>query len=416
MNTYQNKEAKKYLVGMAVCSFMAILVFIFVMCILTERWKAAENRAVLSMLEAVYEQYPEADLSQFVQALNSAAAFQDGDVEQTAIKEELAKYGIDNSIYYIKEMQSAHRLAICAGMGLFLIAQMLIISIFLFYLKRRQRELFLLENYMERISQGDYNLDLSDNSEDELSSLKNQLYKLTIMLKEQARIAGNQKTALAESVSDISHQLKTPLTSAQILLDNINDNPDMNEEIKRKFIKEISNQVNGMRWMIVSMLKLSRLDAGVVEFERKKISLDKLIREAVDNLEVIAELKEVQVEYCAKEKEIMIVGDYNWNREALQNILKNAIEHSDNNESVFINVHQNDVYTSITVTNKGKELTPKQQKQIFERYYSEGKFDENSIGIGLPLAKAILERQGGYITVESKNGKNSFIIKYILSP
>ena len=255
MNTYQNKEAKKYLVGMAVCSFMAILVFVLVMCILTERWKTAENRAILSMLEAVYEQYPEADLAQFIQALNNAtindavlnngtssndasnnaavndSVGQDDDKEQTVIKEELAKYGIDNSIYYIKEMQSAHRLAIYAGMGLFLIAEILIVSIFVFYLKKRQRELFLLENYMERISDGDYNLDLSDNSEDELSSLKNHLYKLTIMLKEQARIAGDRKAALAESVSDISHQLKTPLTSAQILLDNINDNPDMNENI-----------------------------------------------------------------------------------------------------------------------------------------------------------------------------------------
>ncbi len=414
MNTYQNKQAKKYIVAMAISSCVVMLSFIVMMSLFDSWWKKRENEAVLYMLESVAEQYPQVDLAELVQALNYDKEISDR--KQADLKAELEKYGIDNSVYYMKEMQSAHRLAIFAGVGLFLMVEIILITIFVLYLKKRQKELFYLENYMDRISDGDYNLDLSDNSEDELSSLKNHMYKLTIMLKEQARIAGNRKVALAESVSDISHQLKTPLTSAQILLDNIMDNPDMDKITKDKFIKEIAKQVTGMRWMIIAMLKLSRLDAGVVNFERVEISLDKMICQAIENLEVMAELKGVTVKYESKDKAIFIVGDFNWNREALQNILKNAIEYSESGESVWIQLQQNDVYTSITVTNKGEPLTQKQQQQIFERYYSEGKFEENSIGIGLPLAKAILEKQGAYLSVLSKNGYNSFIIKYILSP
>lgn len=414
MNTYQNKEAKKYIAAMAIGSCIIMIGFIIMMSFFDSWWKKRENQAVLSMLEVVVEQYPQADLAELVRALNYNKEV--SDKEQADLKAELEKYGIDNSIYYMKEMQSAHRLAILAGVGLFLMIGFILILIFVLYLKKRQRELFYLENYMDRISDGDYNLDLSDNSEDELSSLKNHMYKLTIMLKEQARIAGDRKVALAESVSDISHQLKTPLTSAQILLDNIMENPDMDKVTKDKFIKEIGKQVTGMRWMIIAMLKLSRLDAGVVNFERAEIVLDQMICQAIENLEIMAELKEVTVKYKSPDKAIVMIGDYNWNREALQNILKNAIEHSESGESVEIQLQQNDVYTSITVTNKGEPLTQKQQQQIFERYYSEGKFEENSIGIGLPLAKAILEKQGAYLSVLSKNGCNSFIIKYILSP
>lgn len=411
MNTFQNKEAKKYLILMAVFSCLALVVFAVSMAFLETYYKKTENQAVFAMLAAVQEKYPEADLAKLVEALNNERDWNER--ERQALKEELSRYGIDDSVCFIREMKSAHRLAAAVGAVFFVIVEIVLVSLFVRYLIRRKKNIRLLEDYTERIFRGDYALELSDNSEDELSSLKNQLYKLMILLKEQAELARNQKKALAESVSDISHQLKTPLTSTQILLDNISDHPDMDEKIRRKFIKEISNQINGMSWMIVSMLKLSRLDAGVVEFAQEEISVNQMLCEAAENLEVIAELRQTEIEYPAEEKEMKITGDYKWNREAVQNILKNAIEHSPAGETVRIDLQQNDVYTAITITNKGKALTKEQQKQIFERYYSEAKFDENNFGIGLSLAKAVLERQGGYLSVESEEGRTSFTLKYI---
>ena len=251
-------------------------------------------------------------------------------------------------------------------------------------------------------------------------------------MKEQADSARIKKVMLAQSVSDISHQLKTPLTSTQVLLDNLNDNPDMDYATRKKFIYEALNQVNGMSWMIVTMLKLSRIDAGVVEFNNENISINKIVEEAVGNLEVIAEIKAVSIDIYVhnpntdnihkgsdnkdnklNKSDIHIKGDYNWNREALQNIIKNAIEHSNDKGTVKINITDNAVYTAVYITNRGDKLSDQRQKQIFERYYSEAKYEDNSMGIGLPLAKAVIEKQGGYISVESDDEETVFIVKYI---
>ena len=312
------------------------------------------------------------------------------------------------------------------------VMSVLFIICFYIYLRRRKNAIVQLQDYMDKISRGNYELEINDNSEDELSSLKNSLYKIMVYMKEQADSARIKKVMLAQSVSDISHQLKTPLTSTQILLDNLNDNPDMEYDTRKKFIYEALNQVNGMSWMIVTMLKLSRIDAGVVEFNNENISINKIVEEAVGNLEVIAEIKAVSIDIYVhnsntdnihkgsdnkenklNKSDIYINGDYNWNREALQNIIKNAIEHSRHKGTVKINITDNDVYTAVYITNRGDKLSDQRQKQIFERYYSEAKYEDNSMGIGLPLAKAVIEKQGGYISVESDDEKTTFIVKYI---
>jgi signal transduction histidine kinase len=171
-----------------------------------------------------------------------------------------------------------------------------------------------------------------------------------------------------------------------------------------------------MNWLIISMLKLSKLDAGVVKLEEKEFSLAPVIREALKNLEVLAELKGVEIS-CEllkqREKEITLYGDEAWNREAIQNVLKNAIEHSKENTPVTIRVEDNSVYTAVTITNEGKPISKEMQKQIFSRHYSAADAGENNMGIGLPLAKAILEKQNGYLTVESTQEKTSFILKYL---
>jgi len=267
---------------------------------------------------------------------------------------------------------------------------------------------------MDCVVNGVYDLQLADNSEDELSNLQNQMYKVTIMLRERAKQYKAQKVSLAESVEDISHQLKTPLTSTTILLDNLLDNPDMPLPLREKFTKEAARQVQGMNWMILSMLKLSRLDAGVVEMKQETIFLWQLIEEVVHNLEVLAEVKQINLHFCNKEhfRHCTIQGDYKWNREAVQNIVKNGIEHSVELGTVDISVDENQVYTAIRVTNRGETISPETQKLIFERHFSDSGSGEDSMGIGIPLAKAILEKQNGYLSVESENGVTTFVMKY----
>ncbi len=421
MGTYKNKQAVKSLLLTGVVLVVGVVVYMSWIGWYTHKYKNIENTYIRCIMENVISQYPDFDMEEVAIILNKSY----GELESSTTSEEfysiLRRNGITDNTFYIKDMSDIRNVNIIVSTLIIGVMSVLFIICFYIYLRRRKNAIVQLQDYMDKISRGNYELEINDNSEDELSSLKNSLYKIMVYMKEQADSARIKKVMLAQSVSDISHQLKTPLTSTQILLDNLNDNPDMEYATRKKFIYEALNQVNGMSWMIVTMLKLSRIDAGVVEFNNETISINKIIEEAVGNLEVIAEIKNVNIEkYIDNHNEnklnksdIYINGDYNWNREALQNIIKNAIEHSNDKGTVKINITDNDVYTAVYITNRGDKLSDQRQKQIFERYYSEAKYEDNSMGIGLPLAKAVIEKQGGYISVESDDEETVFIVKYI---
>lgn len=421
MGAYKNKQVVKSLLLIGVVLVVSVVTYISWISWYTHKYKNMENTYIRCIMENVINQYPDLDMEEIAIILNKSYS----ELESSTTSEEfdsiLRKNGITDNTFYIKDMSDIRNVNIIVSTSIIGVMSVLFIICFCMYLRRRKKDIFELQDYMDKISRGNYELEINDNSEDELSSLKNSLYKIMVYMKEQADSARIKKVMLAQSVSDISHQLKTPLTSTQVLLDNLNDNPDMDYSTRKKFIYEALNQVNGMSWMIVSMLKLSRIDAGVVEFNNENISINKIIEEAVGNLEVIAEIKNVNIEKNIDNRnedelnksDIYIKGDYNWNREALQNIIKNAIEHSNDKGTVKINITDNDVYTAVYITNRGEKLSDKQQKQIFERYYSEAKYEDNSMGIGLPLAKAVIEKQGGYISVESDDEETVFIVKYI---
>ena len=421
MGAYKNKQAVKSLLLIGVVLVVSVVTYISWISWYTHKYKNMENTYIRCIMENVINQYPDLDMEEIAIILNKSYS----ELESSTTSEEfdsiLRKNGITDNTFYIKDMSDIRNVNIIVSTSIIGVMSVLFIICFCMYLRRRKKDIFQLQDYMDKISRGNYELEINDNSEDELSSLKNSLYKIMVYMKEQADSARIKKVMLAQSVSDISHQLKTPLTSTQVLLDNLNDNPDMDYSTRKKFIYEALNQVNGMSWMIVTMLKLSRIDAGVVEFNNENISINKIIEEAVGNLEVIAEIKNVNIEKNIDNRnedelnksDIYIKGDYNWNREALQNIIKNAIEHSNDKGTVKINITDNDVYTAVYITNRGEKLSDKQQKQIFERYYSEAKYEDNSMGIGLPLAKAVIEKQGGYISVESDDEETVFIVKYI---
>lgn len=432
MGAYKNKQAVKSLLLTGVVLVVGVVVYMSWIGWYTNKYKNMENTYIRCIIENVINQYPDLDMEEIAIILNKSY----GELESSTTSEEfyniLRKNGITDNTFYIKDMSDIRNVNIIVSTLIIGVMSVLFIICFYIYLRRRKNAIVQLQDYMDKISRGNYELEINDNSEDELSSLKNSLYKIMVYMKEQADSARIKKVMLAQSVSDISHQLKTPLTSTQILLDNLNDNPDMEYATRKKFIYEALNQVNGMSWMIVTMLKLSRIDAGVVEFNNENISINKIIEEAVGNLEVIAEIKAVSIDIYVhnsntdnihkgsdnkvnklNKSDIYINGDYNWNREALQNIIKNAIEHSRHKGTVKINITDNDVYTAVYITNRGEKLSDKQQKQIFERYYSEAKYEDNSMGIGLPLAKAVIEKQGGYISVESDDEETVFIVKYI---
>lgn len=412
MSHYQNKKAKKYVIVMLLTIVILAIVTGMVAALLQKQKQQNENQVVAKLLLIAKEQDKdwEHTISRYANVLNGKVVCDEEQLSE--LEQELLQYGIKEEYIYRTGEEKVKSVGVYVCVTL--MCGIVLLGLFLFYLRGRKKQVCVLENYMDCVVNGVYDLQISDNSEDELSNLQNEMYKVTIMLRERAKQYKEQKVSLAESVEDISHQLKTPLTSATILLDNLLDNPDMPLPLREKFTKEVARQVQGMNWMILSMLKLSRLDAGVVEMKQETIDLWQLLEEVMQNLEVLAEVKQITFRVPSKESlaHCTIQGDYKWNREAVQNIVKNGIEHSNEQGTVDIQVDQNQVYTAIRVTNYGETIPPETQKLIFERHFSDSDSGENSMGIGIPLAKAILEKQNGYLAVESENGVTTFILKY----
>jgi len=281
------------------------------------------------------------------------------------------------------------------------------------YIKNRKIKVNEITNYIKEINKRNYALKLEENNEDELSILQNELYKITVLLKEQSDNAISDKNNIKDSMSDISHQLKTPLTSIMIGIDNVLDNPKMDIKTREEFLNDIKKQIENINFLISSILKLSRFDANVIKFVKQEINVKKLLNEILKNLENISSKKDIKI-IVNGEDNIFFTGDYKWELEALTNIIKNGIEHLDSNGIIKISYRKLSIYTEITIEDNGKGINKKDLKHIFERFYKGENSSNDSIGIGLSLAKEIIENDNGYITVNSKiNEGTKFIIKYM---
>ena len=197
------------------------------------------------------------------------------------------------------------------------------------------------------------------------------------------------------------------------MLDNINDNPDMSEDVRNDFILEISKQVDWISSLVISLLKIAKFDAGTIKMENEKIDAQKLISDVIDSLAILIEVKEIKIETNI-DKNSTFIADYKWQKEALINILKNSIEHSPQGSKILITVENNSVFLKIKIQDYGYGIDKKDLKHIFERFYKAKNSSEDSIGIGLSLSKAIIEKNNGYIKVDSELEKGStFEIKYM---
>lgn len=394
------------------CLIVSILtILIFEVCfgvifsIQYKKYTQNTNIVINGIVEEVVKEYPKADKNEIVKILNG---------EKTNQNNLLKEYGIDiekDSVIY--ENEKTYQKFMRINLAFLMVSLLTIVIIFIIYNQRKDKKIKEITKYIEEINRKNYSLKIQNNTEDELSILQNELYKITIMLKEQAENSINEKMNLKDSLADISHQLKTPLTSILIMLDNLSQSNNMDEITREKFINEIARQIESMNWLVISLLKLSKLDAGVIEFQNEKINIKEMIKEIISNLEIISEIKNVKIKISSN-KETYFIGDYNWNKEAIQNIVKNAIEHTKENTEIDVNIEENDVYTSISITDNGEGISNEDLKHIFDRFYKSKNSAENSFGIGLSLSKSIIEKQNGYIQVETEQGKGTtFIIKYV---
>ena len=378
---------------MCITSCIVIIIFLITFSILIyKQYKTYTynfNQKIAGIIDNVLEKYPDIEKREIVEILNSS---------DKTNNEILREYGIElDKDSVILENNTDFQKFIIIDVST-LIVFILILSIIVFKYNHSESK---------KINE------IEENTEDELSILKNELYKITIKLKEVAENSQKDKTTLKDSLSDISHQIKTPITSILIMLDNILSDENMPEDIKKDFIKDIKREIVNIKFLVESILKLSKIDSNSIKFIKKEVFIKDIINEAVKNVSMLSELKNIEIIVLGDDS-IKTICDLKWQVEAITNILKNCIEHSYENRKIYINYNQNNMYTELKIEDNGTGIDAKDLPHIFERFYKGKNSSSDSVGIGLALSKSIIESNNGYIQVDSELNKGTtFIIKYL---
>ena len=404
---------KKYLILCIIILIVFIVIFSIINWIQYNKYTKNVNIIISNIVENIQTQYPNVNMNDIIKILNSEEITNNG---------LLSQYGIDiekDSVIYKNNEDYAFFMVINIGVGIILI--IVVAIIFMSYQKSQNKKIKEITKYIEEINNKNYTLDIKDNDEGELSILKNELYKITVMLKEQAENSKNDKLGLKKSLEDISHQLKTPLTSITIMLDNILDNPDMEVNTRNEFIKDINREISNINFFVQTLLKLSKFDADTIVFNSRTEKLEDIIEESIKNVLPICDLKNIDIvvskergETKDAQQEPEVKCDLKWQIEAVTNILKNSVEHSKTNDKINIYFSENNMYSEIIIKDEGIGIDKQDLKHIFERFYKGKNSSKDSVGIGLALAKTIVEKDNGYITVESEINKGtSFYIRYL---
>lgn len=284
--------------------------------------------------------------------------------------------------------------------------------IFAVITKKRIEKIEMLNDYLSLVCSGKYDLDIADNTEGELSILKNNLYKVISLLKTQNEMLKKDKVALADSLADISHQLKTPLTSMMVMTDLLKTEQD--SEKRKEFVDVMETQLDKMKWLISTLLKLSKLDAGTADFKKEDFSLSSAFDEVLKPFLITLELKEITLDRNIAN--ITVKGDKSWSVQAIQNIVKNCIEHTEKNGRLSVSAQDTNIYTQVIIKDNGCGIAKEDLPHIFERFYHGKNSSKDSVGIGLAFAKAVLEKENATVTVTSEEGVGSvFEIRFYKS-
>lgn len=396
-------ELKKYIISTLIVFICLFILFLFLNIYEYKTYTKNFNNKISAIINVIKKDYPKITDKEIIKIINN---------DKIETNDFFNKYGIDanNKSILIKNDRDYHKF-LAINLSFLTITVVILLIIYIRYNYKKEKDIKDIIKCIEQINKKNYEIQIDSISEDELSILKNEIYKTTIMLKEAAENSSKDKLNLKKSLEDISHQLKTPLTSILVMLDNIIEDSNMEEKIRNDFIVDIKRNVLNINFLVQSLLKLSKFDANTIHFVKQENDLKTIIEESIKNVSTLCDLRNINIKLNIKENSKIICDD-KWQIEALTNIIKNAIEHSKNNSNIIINIKNNNVYSMIEVIDFGEGIAKKDIKHIFERFYKCKNTKTDSIGIGLALAKTIIEEDKGTISVESNKLETKFIIKY----
>ncbi len=362
------------------------------------------NNFVASIINEISVNYPNIDDTEIIEIINSSDYNTNSDI--------LTNYGFTtNDLSILKSLEDEYHQVLFINITVFIIITLIIILLIYLNSRRNKKELNNIIKYLKELNRGNYNLAIDLNNEGELSILKNEIYTTTIMLREKAEQERQDKINLKDSLTNISHQLKTPLTSISLLVDNLSDEliPD---NIKQEFLSDIKNQVESINELIIILLKLSRFDANVITFNKESINVKNILIDILKHIDILREVKNIDI-HLTGSNDVTFMGDYKWEYEALSNIIKNCLEYTPQNKNIYITYKETNIYTEIIIQDEGLGMTPEEKNKIFTRFYKGINSSNNNFGIGLSLAKEIITKDNGKIKVASKlNNGTTFKIRY----
>ncbi|NLL67066.1 MAG: HAMP domain-containing histidine kinase [Clostridiaceae bacterium] len=292
-----------------------------------------------------------------------------------------------------------------------LFVSILFTSLHFYITYKRYKKIAALGNEIDNILHGKKFINIEEYSEGELSILQSEILKLTVLFREQAHGLKQEKIFLADSLADISHQIRTPLTSINIIV-SLLSKPGLSDERKNKLFNELKMLLGRIDWLITTLLKISMLDAGTVKLKKERIVVAELIRLAIAPIAISLELREQVVHSQCLENQSFL-GDLSWTTEAVENILKNCMEHTQRGGEINITANENALYTELVITDNGPGIDKKDIPHLFERFYKGKNSANQSIGIGLALARMIVVNQNGTIKAENlMEGGAKFTIRF----
>lgn len=399
------KKRKQFLVFELLLFFVCILFAMIMTHVTTNIYHKHIYEREGTLLKRMIEEHPESE-EEVIQTYEHID-FQKID---TSI---LEKYGYvtSNDLTYFQDLRHAYYNLLLSQI-LFVTSVFVILNIaYIWYQRNQDRKLKELDQYLLAVLAGNYNLDIRDYQDGILSSLKNDVYKMSVLLKEDKERALEQQKYLESVLSDISHQLRTPLTSMYVMNDLLSDGKVRGKQ-KKEILSKNRTQLERIEWLITTLLKMSRIDAGTVVFKEEKVVTKELIKKALEPINIPIELKK-QTVLIVGDKKSTVLLDKKWTIEAFVNILKNAHEHTPVGGMIIIKITDNPLYTEFLIQDNGTGIEKEDLPHIFERFYKGKNSSSESIGIGLNMSKTIIQKENGTIMVESiKEKGTTFTIRF----
>lgn len=369
-----------------------------------EKYASDVNSFVSGVVSVIHEEYPDIKDEDIINVINS---------KKRNNSEVLKRYGfLVSDISYLNSMERVYKKNIILNISIFL-GFSVGFGGYIFYKKYKyNKEILNITNYLKKINEGVYNLDIIDNVEGDLSILKNEVYTTTVSLKECFEKEYDERIKIKDNLANISHQLKTPLTSIMLMVDTMLEE-DVPESVRNDFLESIRNQIENINFLVIEILKLSKLDANIVKFNKDKVYVLEMINKCINNLKSDINKKNINVNICVSD-DLYFIGDFNWECEAYTNLIKNAVENISNNSNIFISSELIGNTLNIYIMDDGVGINEEDKKHIFERFYKGVNSKSNNFGIGLSLAKEIINKDGGVIKLDDSLVGTKFKIKYYI--